>query len=766
MFANKFLKTAILNVALVLSVLSLGFIAACSDDEEAPAPVTLDFAATARTVSENAGAQTLTVNLSSAAFRDGSLSITATPANANTMITFPTGIDIAEGQTAAQFTVTPINNAAIDGNKTITFTLADPTDGFVLGTAITFTLTILDDEGPVNANFETESSSTNENNAEGIAINIILSDNADEAGEVIVSFPAEFAAAFTSDPEAVNNTITLPIAVGENSASFTITPVNGTDDNEAPLIPFTISNATGGVVVGTNVTHTLTIVDDDDAVLTTIAAVRALFQGSNFTITDNIYIQGVIISSNSNLTNRNAFIQDATGGIALRFNANNTLTRGDEVTVNLKDATLSEFNGLLQAGGDLPNANAVKIGDGTLPAYQTITLTQLLSGDFEGQLVRVENVGFFDANGTNDLGYNGGSGSGNNRIGDAAGNISFVRVESYAPFDTDKIPYGLGTVQGIANQTGVGYNILPMESSDIFTGAESAIINPSAATLDFGDVANGASADLTFTVSGTLLVGDVVVTSSPAAYTISTDNVTFGSSVTITDDAANAGNVTVYVRFAPTSGTNQAITGSLTLKSLSAGVKTVDLTGNEVGNAALQTLALWTFEVSVPAATNQATLTGLVAEEGTNAANSFAAGVHVNAATDYSNPAGNGSLESFSSNEWAIGDYYQFTTSTTGFEDIVVSFDQTRSSSGPATFGIAYSTDGTNFTEFAEYTVGTETWSTSTPGVASSFSYNMSALTALNNVATVTIRLVAKSAPSSTGGTNRVDNVRIAALPQ
>lgn len=165
------------------------------------------------------------------------------------------------------------------------------------------------------------------------------------------------------------------------------------------------------------------------------------------------------------------------------------------------------------------------------------------------------------------------------------------------------------------------------------------------------------------------------------------------------------------------------------------------------------TIAGWTFETSVPTTSGPH-----AAEIGTGLAN----GYHASASAVYSNPAGNGSLESFSSNFWAIGDYYQFSFSTVGFENISVSFDQTRSGTGPETFALFYSVNGVDFTQYGDsYSVGTASWSTTTPVENSSFVFNLSSIVTLNDTASLTLRLIAQSAPSGTGGTNRVDNVMV-----
>jgi len=153
-----------------------------------------------------------------------------------------------------------------------------------------------------------------------------------------------------------------------------------------------------------------------------------------------------------------------------------------------------------------------------------------------------------------------------------------------------------------------------------------------------------------------------------------------------------------------------------------------------------------------------------------------ALGVHAAAATDWSTPVGNGSANSFSSNTWSVGDYWQFSFSTTGFTGLTLSFDQTSSGTGPRDFTLAYSTNGTSFTNFANYAVlanaaPNTAWSGSTYNPAYTFTYDLSAVTALNNQASVFVRLIDASTVSAGGGvvaaagTNRVDNFTVNLTP-
>ncbi|HEY3446019.1 MAG TPA: hypothetical protein VGK67_06610 [Myxococcales bacterium] len=171
-------------------------------------------------------------------------------------------------------------------------------------------------------------------------------------------------------------------------------------------------------------------------------------------------------------------------------------------------------------------------------------------------------------------------------------------------------------------------------------------------------------------------------------------------------------------------------------------------------------LALFTFE-ALPAAV---TAGPFPAESGTKAATSFVNGFHVGVST-YTSPAGNGSLKSYSSNTWAIGDYYQVTVPATGATDLQVSFDQIRSGTGPTTFKVQWSTDGTNFQDVvASYAVSsTVTWNATTPVTTSSFGPT-TLPPAANGAATVYIRLTDTGAPTGTGGTCRVDNIRVTGM--
>ncbi len=183
-------------------------------------------------------------------------------------------------------------------------------------------------------------------------------------------------------------------------------------------------------------------------------------------------------------------------------------------------------------------------------------------------------------------------------------------------------------------------------------------------------------------------------------------------------------------------------------------------------------IAMWTFETSQPSVTGAAA--GPYSPE--SGAGS-ATGLHASSLTAYSSPAGDGSSHSFSANTWATGDYFQFEVSTVGLDDVMLSWDQTSSSTGPRDFELEYSTDGTNFTNFASYEPQVN-GSPNMPWAAGLMAPNttvylltddLSSVTAINNASTVYFRLADTDTTSESGGTvgtsgtDRADNVTVTA---
>ena len=167
------------------------------------------------------------------------------------------------------------------------------------------------------------------------------------------------------------------------------------------------------------------------------------------------------------------------------------------------------------------------------------------------------------------------------------------------------------------------------------------------------------------------------------------------------------------------------------------------------------TLAKWTFEgvsFSALAASSPIVSTGsLTADLGSGQASA----VHAASNSLWFTPWGNGSNKAFGGTTWVSGDYFKFSTSTVGFSNISVAWDQYSTPDGPRDFRLSYSVDGTNFVNLRTLSISdTPTWSNSTPqtGGATNFSVDLSGVSALANQGTVYFVLTVNSGTAVNGG--------------
>lgn len=178
--------------------------------------------------------------------------------------------------------------------------------------------------------------------------------------------------------------------------------------------------------------------------LISIQSLRDAFNGGATTAPDNSKIKGVVISDQStgNITGRNLYLQDETGGIVIRFNDNHSFELGEEIEIGVSGLELSEFNGLLQVN-NVPNIAASSLGAGDLPDPRTVTVADILANAeaWESTLVTIE-----DATLSGSATFNGAV-----TLSDGTGSIT-IFTRSSADFADDALPTGEVTVTGIVSE--------------------------------------------------------------------------------------------------------------------------------------------------------------------------------------------------------------------------------------------------------------------------------------------------------------------------
>jgi hypothetical protein len=135
---------------------------------------------------------------------------------------------------------------------------------------------------------------------------------------------------------------------------------------------------------------------------------------------------------------------------------------------------------------------------------------------------------------------------------------------------------------------------------------------------------------------------------------------------------------------------------------------------------------------------------------------------------------GNSSSKSLHATNWSVGDYFQFQLSTTYYDSLLLTVEQTSSSTGPRDFKLQYSLDSTSYTDITTYQVpyflpsaSPYAWSSISYQSQSAFSFDLSSLTQIHNQSLVYFRLVNTTTTALLGGTvqttgtSRVDNITL-----
>lgn len=124
-----------------------------------------------------------------------------------------------------------------------------------------------------------------------------------------------------------------------------------------------------------------------------IMDLRNQFTGTAVTI-GSYFIEGTVISdkSTANINSQNLVIQDATGGILVRFSAAHNFNLGDVVKIIVTGNSLDEFRKTLQVN-NTALANATKTGNGSItPVVLTMAQIRANFDNYESTLVKIKGV--------------------------------------------------------------------------------------------------------------------------------------------------------------------------------------------------------------------------------------------------------------------------------------------------------------------------------------------------------------------------------------
>jgi hypothetical protein len=195
-------------------------------------------------------------------------------------------------------------------------------------------------------------------------------------------------------------------------------------------------------------------------------------------ITENWAIKGIVTASDKIDGNlyKEAYVQDASGGIHLLFNSTSGLYIGDSVIVKMKDLYVSDYGDFIQVGsipytdasgnlrlkGMVMDDNVLKtsINNPTIP--DVVTIPQAKSAAWLGKLVTINNVQFTDAEiGKTYADYAlNPPASANRYLMDCNKNQIIVRSSGYASFASETITDLNGSITGIVTKFSSDYQLV------------------------------------------------------------------------------------------------------------------------------------------------------------------------------------------------------------------------------------------------------------------------------------------------------------------
>ena len=250
-------------------------------DDEAPGKI--EFSAARFDATENAGTAMITVHRVDG--KGGGVDVNYTVDTGGTAVAnqdyVPTSgtLHFASGQTTASFPITLLDNQTLNEDKTIVFTLSDPTNGASLGDSVQTRLTIIDNEVPQGGVFEfgVAKAEISEGGG-GVLVTVTRTDGF--AGEATVQFDATGGTAVAGH-DYISVSRVFDFLPGETVKTIFLPVFNNSIVDGDRTLVLSLSHPTGDHIMTTDTTptigeigtETITIHDDD-------ARALAIFPGN------------------------------------------------------------------------------------------------------------------------------------------------------------------------------------------------------------------------------------------------------------------------------------------------------------------------------------------------------------------------------------------------------------------------------------------------------------------------------------------------------
>jgi hypothetical protein len=200
-------------------------------------------------------------------------------------------------------------------------------------------------------------------------------------------------------------------------------------------------------------------------------------------ITEDWALKGIITASDKIDGNlyKEAYIEDATGGLRMVFNSTSGLYIGDSVIVKIKDLYIGDYGDFWQLGGEPYHEDDGDIRVSGLDVYSTVlkisidnptypavaTITQIKTTAYLGKLVTLNDVQFTDD--MNGLTWADAKNLAtmNRDLEDCNGKTIIVRTSGYSYYAGDMLPTGKGSITGIVTIYSGTYQFIVRDYNEV-----------------------------------------------------------------------------------------------------------------------------------------------------------------------------------------------------------------------------------------------------------------------------------------------------------
>ena len=205
----------------------------------------------------------------------------------------------------------------------------------------------------------------------------------------------------------------------------------------------------------------------------TIAELRNMFQGEvvEFDGDFSVYATVTMDDKSGNIY-RSAYVEDETGAINLRLQAPGGIYEGDSVRIYLKGTKLSTYQRMFQLDNVNVDRNIIKLATQRNFQPVTVSITDVLSGNYQARLVRLEDVQFALAELGKTYADKENLITENRLLEDCSGNRIIVRTSGYAGFADQPIPEGRGSLVAIAATFGSDIQLYIRKLSEVDLSGE------------------------------------------------------------------------------------------------------------------------------------------------------------------------------------------------------------------------------------------------------------------------------------------------------